>query len=620
LPDKNLLREGDHAFVKIGSTEKENPRAILGSLLLASSLNSDSSLKGVYEYLAEEYSDTPATDYSYFSYDYLSLTPVEFLIINNPSLEVSELSCLPKTRYFGSPNGTMVARTGWNDEKNGSDVVAYMRISENYYASHQHFDAGTFQIYYKGALAPNQTHYNRTDNEHYSAYNIQTIAHNSLLIYDPSEIFTERNDDSTEIVNSGGQRKQYTDIVSSLANWEEGDYNTGKVLKQGYGPDKNSPAYSFIDGDITNAYSDKVSEVRRAMMFMPTENEKRPAVMFVMDKIVSKDKTFKKTFLLHSMEEPIVAGNTTILKRTTDGFSGKLVMQTLYPKNPVIEKIGGVGKQWYIDGKNYVSPGVEEDDMSFGWGRVEVSPSDTAKQNYFLNVLYVGDTFDADPVSEAVVVEKGNLLGAQVLGKVALFNKTSTPIDGVASFRIKSDADIAVSGLKEGVWEIYRGETFIESKTVDEESGTLYIENASSGTYTIKKRLNADDYVFVNLDTFSEREFTPFYINDVLIDTPYGVVLGTAVNEHLGYERIEYGMIISKDKDKILNENNLRKTKFGITFAKGESISPKDKFGILFYGKGIVPGVTYYVRTYAVYNNGTGDIITFGDDITSFTP
>ena len=87
------------------------------------------------------------------------------------------------------------------------------------------------------------------------------------------------------------------------------------------------------------------------MAFFDNDNEDIPALFFVMDKITSKDKSFKKTFLLHSLQEPEVSGNTTTIKRDTDGYNGKLVNQTLYPADARIEKVGGPGKQWFVSGK-----------------------------------------------------------------------------------------------------------------------------------------------------------------------------------------------------------------------------------------------------------------------------
>ena len=96
---------------------------------------------------------------------------------------------LPLTRYSGTPFGWMIARTGW-DEKS---VIAEMKVNEHYVGNHQHLDAGSFQIYYKGPLAIDAGTYQGTSGGYNSPHNKnffkRTIAHNSLLIYDHEEKF-----------------------------------------------------------------------------------------------------------------------------------------------------------------------------------------------------------------------------------------------------------------------------------------------------------------------------------------------------------------------------------------------------------------------------------------------
>ena len=81
------------------------------------------------------------------------MTPVNFLIVNDPFVEAKPRTELPLTRLFGEPNGLMVARTGWNEGVDQSDVVVWAKIGETYTGNHAHLDSGSFQIYYKGPLA-----------------------------------------------------------------------------------------------------------------------------------------------------------------------------------------------------------------------------------------------------------------------------------------------------------------------------------------------------------------------------------------------------------------------------------------------------------------------------------
>ena len=68
-------------------------------------------------------------------------------------------------------------------------MIAEMKINEQFVGNHQHMDGGSFQIYHKGPLAidagaysGSSGGYNSPNNKNYFK---RTIAHNSLLVYDP---------------------------------------------------------------------------------------------------------------------------------------------------------------------------------------------------------------------------------------------------------------------------------------------------------------------------------------------------------------------------------------------------------------------------------------------------
>lgn len=129
-----------------------------------------------------------------FSYSTTTRSPVVFLLFNDPDLTAEpSKDSLPLTRYFGSPNGMMVARTGWDvnasDPAQSDDVVAMMKIGERWGANHHHLDAGSFQLYYKGILASESGYYESYGSLHDQNYNKASIAHNVLTIYDPNEKF-----------------------------------------------------------------------------------------------------------------------------------------------------------------------------------------------------------------------------------------------------------------------------------------------------------------------------------------------------------------------------------------------------------------------------------------------
>ena len=84
------------------------------------------------------------------------------------------------------------------------------------------------------------------------------------------------------------------------------------------GPNEKTPEFSNVKTDLTNAYSEKVKDYDRYMVFMNLDNEDYPAAMVVFDKVESSNKTFKKKWLLHSIEEPEVESHFVVLLTAVD--------------------------------------------------------------------------------------------------------------------------------------------------------------------------------------------------------------------------------------------------------------------------------------------------------------
>lgn len=405
------------------------------------------------------------------------------LILNDPDLGTQDKKTLPLSRYFSSPNGMYVARTSWEDGYDSPAVVAQMKIGETWAANHHHLDFGSFQIYYKGALASESGCYDSYFSAHDKNYNKQTIAHNSLLIYDPNEQMYGG------IVNSGGQRTAGGEVATYEQWMSGGNYNYGKVLAHEAGPTLQKPEYTYISGDITNAYSSKASEVLRSMIFIPEDNPEIPAIFMVMDKVTSTDKSFKKTWLLHTQQEPEIDGNVSVVKRDTDGYNGKLTNQTLLPKNASITKTGGAGNEFSINGMNYPKAATDPNAvLEAGWGRIEVSPQNEQNTDYFLNVMYVSDADNALPVQNATLIETSKFVGALILDKAVIFAKDKNNADETIEFTIPAtdqNLKIAVAGIKPGTWEVYKDGSLIDTQIASGGGKIIYF-GGNSGSYTLK--------------------------------------------------------------------------------------------------------------------------------------
>lgn len=415
------------------------------------------------------------------------------LLWRDTKLGTKSPESLPLTKYFGDPYGWMIARTGWDS----NSVLAEMKVNVYNFSNHQHNDAGSFQIYYKGPLTIDSGSYTGSSGGYNSAHNKnyfkRTIAHNSLLIYDSNEIFKTigyGGADKTPFEgNDGGQKlpgidwgapKDFSDLLQN--------FKTGKVLAQGFGTDENNPDYTYLKGDITEAYTSKVKDVKRSFVFLNLKNDSIPAATIIFDKVVSSNKSFKKTWLLHSIEEPKIVGNETVISRTKNGDSGKLINTTLLPKkeNVVLSKVGGKGKEFWVNGKNYENYATTRPDPANERGswRVEVTPKTASTQNYFLNVMQVMD-YSCNTKLAQNYFESEKIIGVQISDRTVTFSKNSEILKQRFKVTIPGNQliKIMITDLLPGTWQVLKeGKVIIPATVVKAEDGILYFEG-TGGNY-----------------------------------------------------------------------------------------------------------------------------------------
>jgi hypothetical protein len=417
----------------------------------------------------------------------------------NATVPTNSIAELPLTRYFGSPTGIMIARTGWDEEIDlaSSTVIAEMRVGEYQYNNHQHLDAGSFQLYYKGYLAIDSGIYKGSSGNYHSPHNKyyfkRTIAHNSVLVYDPDELgqYPSIRDGGLvwPNVNDGGQRWPNDGRPSmNLDDILQNGFKRGEVLAHAYGPDPIKPAFSYLKGDITAAYSSKMKQFQRSFLFLNLMDKAHPATFIVFDRVVSAKADFKKFWLLHGVEEPQINGSRMIITRSENGYNGQLIADTLLPEpdNQEIVPIGGPGKEFWVFGTNYEND--HPDTKEQGAWRIEVSPKRAAEQDYFLHVMQVKDKDHLKPL-DAVKVETETHIGASIGDWIVLFSKSGLRIREEIVFSmqelvgqhaafIEDDGSkqmkLAIADLKAGLWQtVVNG--VLEAHHVTDDGGLLYL-------------------------------------------------------------------------------------------------------------------------------------------------
>jgi hypothetical protein len=231
-----------------------------------------------------------------------------------------------KLSHISPGPGYVYARSSWND-----DATYFFFKCGDRFTAHQHLDVGHFLIYKYEELAGDGGHYDSFGSDHDVNYHLRTIAHSTMLLYDPSEKWPGiRAGNVTG--NDGGQAHNWphhNGAVTDPAQWHEGRelYDIADIAAF-----EDRGAYLYVAGDCTRAYSrDKMGCFTRQIVFI------RPDTFVIFDRVQSVNPQFKKTWLLQAMKIPSQQGQHLVI---TNG-KGRLFVQTLLPLNPDVKLVAG---------------------------------------------------------------------------------------------------------------------------------------------------------------------------------------------------------------------------------------------------------------------------------------
>ena len=396
---------------------------------------------------------------------------------------------LPRHRLF-TGIGHLVIRDGWTPESTWIELTC-----GPYFAKHDHLDAGTFSIYRKGHLAIDSgADYTDTESPHYLGYYRRTVAHNTMLVYQPGESFFWSENRWTA-VNDGGQRmdsSRFWNSVRSLDDWQRTRDLWDRCT---FAPVESAPGdYHYARADATRAYQpSKLERFTREFAYL------EPArTLVVLDRVRSADPSYRKAWLLHGVNEPRVegpspgapvgAGGTSRRDATLATFEeggGRLRVHTLLPRGRDVVARGGPGFEFWTPGDAKGGPwgsgqnwplepaagGPVPDDpylkdmwttfwggdfkalapsnrravVPGGW-RIEVSPAAPAKDDVFLSVLEIGDR-DGTPARRVAAVEGHGVVGASIEGASVVLFADGRPADAEATLPALATTGLLVSGL-----------------------------------------------------------------------------------------------------------------------------------------------------------------------------
>ena len=459
--NKDIVRFGDVRFAHTGfndaSTLQESLGVILAAIRYRASANGDSTTANLANWLIVDNNMHNYSSTWFFPWD-------------APSANHDGPAALGLNTYYAFMNeGLYFARSSWTDPN--ATYVGF--TSHTYYLSnHESADAGSFIIYKKDPLAIRSGCYASGDKKnHERNYHYRTIAENSILIYDPNEIWhwDGAAGAGTNASNDGGQRwfndspYDLSDLVPG-SKWDAGGFD--KITM--------SDEFDYILTDITEAYTSKAQLVQREFLYL-----KNGDYIIVFDRL-AKDADKYSVFLLHSKTQPVISANE--IKISSNG--GYLTCNVAYPLSANITKLGGEGHRFEdLEGNNYPqdTTWVPRWDPEFGDYRVEIKQPSNNSKEYYLTVLHPALTASSVRTTSLETDDSiGVFIDDAVTDKVAIFSKAP----GFTATDLIEYTVVPTSDIKHYIFDLAPNTNYSIAETVAGPNLQISITKDIQGNFT----------------------------------------------------------------------------------------------------------------------------------------
>lgn len=429
LPDGQMLRDGDGFQAgEIGEFYWKSPQ----TMLLNYAYSADPLLKAEFERQGG-----------------IPENPVLFLLLNDPGLKAeASMESLPLTINFGPVLGSMVARTGWQMGMNSNDVVAEIRGGGYHFGNHQHADAGSVQLYYRGFQFGDIGEYKFYGTPYDLNFNKRSIAHSMMLVVDPNEKFgnIESNDGGTRYnrQNPGTPKEAQTDS----------QFDNGSVLSATFGPSGVRPSFSYFKVDLTKAYSSKISAYTRGFCFLNLERKDIPAAIILTDDITTTDPGFRKYWQINAYNMPEKTTDGLVLQNQRNGLAGKTYVKMLIPSEADREINILSGSDANSSFGHKYDPPLPDLPEANGH-RIMISPRKADKNDRFLTVFQMVDD-TAKPLS-VNYYETPLSYVVTLADRIVSMNKGTDFISNNLDLKIPAGSDkfqVVLAGMEPGIWNI----------------------------------------------------------------------------------------------------------------------------------------------------------------------
>jgi hypothetical protein len=395
--------------------------------------------------------------------------------------------------HYAAGTGTLFMRSGWPGGAADTDAATtYLTFQAgDHFTYHQHYDQNSFTLFKRGALAVESGVYSGDGrSDHDINYYVRTIAHNTLVVYNPTEDFSSARPDA--YANDGGQRTLYPASRSptSIEYFDQHavHYDTADMLRF-----EDAAAFTYALGDATKAYNNptynqaqdtslsgnvaKVSRFQREFVYLrPIANSEwrmangnpQSAVhnpqsglqddyVILLDRVGVTQPAFSGAntkLLFHTLNQPAVNAAGTVISpgetlypgadlATATAGDGKLFIKVLAPAARNLRVVGGRGvKAYWVFDRNYDwhwDPGEPQprpindyEDAPYGEWRLELEPADAGLAHTFLTVLYPAPA-GATAMPATTLISGTGVIGAHIadplLNRAVIFSAAD---DGAA--------------------------------------------------------------------------------------------------------------------------------------------------------------------------------------------
>ncbi|MBN2289990.1 MAG: heparinase II/III family protein [Candidatus Glassbacteria bacterium] len=271
--------------------------------------------------------------------------------------------------HFSAGPGFVYARSSWDE-----DATYFFFKAGDRFTAHQHLDNGHFDIFKYEELAGDGGVYDTFDGDHAVNYYLRSIAHNTVLVRDPAESWSNVRAWKGKTVNDGGQSHSWPHHNGSVNNHESWLADSALYNIADFLAFEDHGDWLYAAGDLTRSYSrNKLEEFTRQIVYL------RPGTFVIFDRVRSTRPEFAKTWLLQAMQVPEERDGMLVVSNGR----GRLFVQSLLPEDASVGIVAG-DSLYVVDG--WICPPEREIGRSVK-SRVEVSPRTAAKQDFFLHVI-----------------------------------------------------------------------------------------------------------------------------------------------------------------------------------------------------------------------------------------